>query len=100
MPTPSPLEALDELRADAAGLLDEAVHRSSAAWDVLRGETVGPPAGHRRWPWAVLAAVAGAAAGVGVAYALARVRTTDAPDAVDPAQVEAVIDRAAPPESS
>ena len=98
MPTPSPLEALDDLRADAAGLLDEAALRSSAAWDVLRGETVGPPAGHRRWPWAVLAALAGAAAGVGVAYALARVRTTDAPDAVDPTQVEAVIDRATPSE--
>lgn len=93
MPTPSPLEALDELRSDAAGLLDEAVHRGSAAWDSLRGETVRPPAGHRRWPWALLAAVAGAAGGAGVAYALSRVRTTDAPDAVDPAQVEAVIDR-------
>ncbi len=73
--------------------LDEALTRGSAAWDVLRGERVGPPVAARRWPWAVGAAVAGAAAGVGVAFLLRRIRTHDAPDAVDPERVEAVVDR-------
>ncbi len=76
--------------------LDEAVVRGTAAWEALRGEPVGPPAAHRRWPWAVAAAVAGAAAGVAVAVALSRLRTSDAPGAVDPEQVEAVVDRNGP----
>ncbi len=91
---------LEDLRSDASSVLDQALVRGGAAWDALRGEPVGPPAAHRRWPWAVVAAVAGAAAGVGVAYALARVRTSDAPDAVEPEQVQAVVDRSASPTSA
>lgn len=86
-------DALADLRSDAGSVLDEALTRGSAAWDVLRGERVGPPVAVRRWPWAVGAAVAGAGAGVGVAFLLRRLRTQDAPDAVDPDQVEAVVDR-------
>jgi len=73
---------------------EEVLARGSAAWDVLRGERVGPPVAARRWPWAVAAAAAGAAAGVGVAYLLRRLRTADPPDAVEPEQVRAVVDRA------
>ena len=50
-----------------------------------------PPA--RRWPWALAATIAGAAAGAGVAYAVRRVWWVDRPDAVDPEQLEAVVDR-------
>ena len=49
-----------------------------------------PPA--RRWPWAVGAAVLGAAAGAAVAVAVRRVVGQDAPDAQDPEQLRAVVD--------
>jgi hypothetical protein len=71
-------------------VLDEAWARSTAAWDVLRGERV---VAVRRWPLAVGAAVAGAAAGVAVAYVVQRLHTQDPPGAVDPETVEAVVDR-------
>jgi hypothetical protein len=47
----------------------------------------------RRWPWALAATVAGAAAGGGVAYAVRRVAGQDPPGAVEPAQLRAVVDR-------
>ena len=47
----------------------------------------------RRWPWALAATVAGAAAGAAVAYAVRRVEGTDRPGAVEPEQVRAVVDR-------
>ena len=47
----------------------------------------------RRWPWAVAAVVAGACAGGAVAYVLRRVQGTDAPGAVDPDELLAVVDR-------
>ena len=47
----------------------------------------------RRWPWAVAAVVAGGAAGAAAAYAVRRVEGTDAPGAVEPDQVQAVVDR-------
>jgi hypothetical protein len=72
-------------------ILEEAAVRGGAAWDALRGERVGPPAAARRWPWAVAAAVAGAAVGIAVAVTL-RGRP-DPPDAQDPEDLEAVIDR-------
>jgi len=58
-----------------------------------------PPA--RRWPWAVGAAVLGAAAGAAVAVAVRRVVGQDAPDAQDPEQLRAVVDtgRAGPASS-
>ena len=47
----------------------------------------------RRWRWALAAAVAGAAAGAAVAYAVRRVEGQDAPGAVEPEQLQAVVDR-------
>lgn len=75
------------------GVLEDASVRGGAAWDALRGERVGPPVAVRRWPWAVGAAVAGALAGAAVAYVASRLRTQDAPDAIEPEQVQAVVDR-------
>ena len=46
----------------------------------------------RRWPWAVGAAVLGAAAGAAVALAVRRLVGQDAPDAQDPEQLRAVVD--------
>lgn len=82
-----------ELPADVAAALDEARVRGGAAWDALRGERVGPPTAARRWPVALTAAIAGAAAGAAVALVLRRLRTQDAPGALEPEQVEAVVDR-------
>jgi hypothetical protein len=76
------------------GVLDEARLRTGAAWDALRGGPVDPPIGRRRWPVAAVAALAGAVGGVAVALLIRRVRTADAPDAVEPEQLEAVVDRA------
>jgi hypothetical protein len=47
----------------------------------------------RRWPWALAATVAGAAAGAAVAYAVRRVQGQDRPGAVEPEQLQAVVDR-------
>ena len=47
----------------------------------------------RRWRWALAAAVVGAAAGAAVAYAVRRVEGQDAPGAVEPEQLQAVVDR-------
>jgi hypothetical protein len=74
--------------------LDTAALRGGAAWVALRGGRVGPPTAVRRWPWAVGAAVLGAAAGAGVALLVGRLLLgRDAPDAQDPADLEAVVDR-------
>ena len=84
---------------DAAGeaigdVVDASLVRGGAALDALRGGPVGPPVAVRRWPWALAAAVVGAAAGAGVAYVVGRVVGQDAPGAQDPEDVEAVVDRA------
>lgn len=79
--------------SDVEAALDQARIRGDAAWDALRGERVGPPVAVARWPWALAAAAAGAAAGVAVAIAVRRLSRPDAPDAQDPADLEAVIDR-------
>lgn len=76
-----------------SGVLEEAGERGGAAWMALQGGPVGPPFAVRRWPWAVGAAVAGAAAGAAAAYVLSRLRTQDAPGALEPDEVEAVVDR-------
>jgi membrane protein DedA with SNARE-associated domain len=47
----------------------------------------------RRWPWALAAVVAGAATGAAAAYVAGRLGTQDAPGALDPEQVVAVVDR-------
>lgn len=52
----------------------------------------------RRWPWALLAAALGAAAGSAAALVVRSLEGTDAPDALEPDEVQAVVDRpAAPP---
>ena len=50
----------------------------------------------RRWPWAVGAAVLGAAAGGAIAKLVHRVGGVDAPDAQDPGELQAVVDRPRP----
>ena len=74
------------------GVLEDAGSRGSAAWAALRapGAELVPA---RRWPWALGAAVAGAAAGAVVALAIGRVRTSDGADALEPEDVRAVVDR-------
>jgi hypothetical protein len=85
-----------EVTKVVSGALDAGVVRASGP-DALRGERVGPPLAVRRWPWAVGAAVVGAAAGAGVALLVGRLLMgRDAPDAQDPADLEAVVDRPAP----
>ena len=49
----------------------------------------------RRWTWALAATVAGAVAGGGVAYAARRLSGQDRPGAVEPEQLQAVVDRPA-----
>jgi hypothetical protein len=83
----------DEAREKADAILTEASLRGGAAWDALRGERVGPPVAVPRWPWALAAAVVGAAAGIALALAVRRIDRPDAPDAQDPEDLEAVIDR-------
>ena len=88
-PDESAQALLDDARERAEAILDEAVVRGGAAWDALRGERV--PVATARWRWALAAAVAGAAAGVAIAVALRN--RADPPDAQDPEDLEAVIDR-------
>ena len=54
----------------------------------------------RRWPWWLMATLAGALVGAAVAVAVRRVRGQDGPDAVEPDQVEAVVDRPEDPTGS
>jgi hypothetical protein len=91
---------LQDARHRAEALLDEArpafeeaALRGGAAWDALRGERVRPPAAASRWPWALAAALAGAAAGIAVAVTMRRIDRPEWPDAQDPDDLEAVIDR-------
>jgi hypothetical protein len=56
-------------------------------------EVVTAQPGARRWPWALAATVAGAAAGAAVAYAVRRASGQDRPGAVEPEQLRAVVDR-------
>ena len=50
----------------------------------------------RRWPWAVGAAVLGAAAGGAIAKLVHHLGGVDAPDAQDPGDLQAVVDRPRP----
>ena len=80
--------------ADVVGdVVDLSVLRSGAALDALRGGPVRPPVGVRRLPWALAAAVVGAAAGAATALLVRRVIGQDAPDAQAPEDLEAVVDR-------
>ena len=51
------------------------------------------PATGRRWTWGLAATLAGAAAGAAAAYVVRRVQGQDDPAAVEPEQVQAVVDR-------
>ncbi|MCW2572594.1 MAG: hypothetical protein JWO88_2652 [Frankiales bacterium] len=84
---------VDEARTRGGAAFEEATLRGTAAWDALRGERVGPPVAVARWPWALAAALVGAAAGVAVAIAMRRINRPDAPGAQNPEDLEAVIDR-------
>lgn len=75
------------------GVLETSAVRSGAALDALRGGPVRPPVGVNRWPWAIAAAVVGAAAGAATAMLVSRVIGQDAPDAQAPEDLEAVVDR-------
>ena len=81
-------------------VLDTSSVRGRAAWDALRGDRVGPPVAVRRWPWAVGAAVLGAAAGAAAALLVGRLVGSDAPDAQEPEDLEAVVDRPTDPPSA
>jgi hypothetical protein len=92
----------DGLREAPAGrvvALGEALEtsrlRSGAAWEALRGAPVGVPEPARRWPWAVAAALLGAAAGAGVALVWRGLVGEDAPGAQDPEDLQAVVDHPA-----
>ncbi|MGI8536457.1 MAG: hypothetical protein ACR2K2_08150 [Mycobacteriales bacterium] len=74
---------------------DTSLIRGGAAWDAVRGARVGPPTAVRRWPWALAAAVLGAAAGGAVAVLVRRLGGQDAPGALEPAELKAVVDRPA-----
>ena len=78
LPTPAVLE----------GVLEDAFDRGAEAWDALRGRRRPP----RRWPWATGSALAGAAAAVAVTVLVRRLSTRDAPGALEPEAVEAVVD--------
>lgn len=81
-----------ELVQTVSGLVEEPGVRGAAALDALRGVPVGPPAGRRRWPWALGAALAGAGAGAAVAVLVRRLGGTDAPGAQEPHELRAVVD--------
>jgi len=86
-------EPVAERLVERAGeALDISLIRGGAALLALRGGPVGPPLGRRRWPWALGAALLGAAAGAVVAVVVSRVVPSDAPDAQEPEDVEAVVD--------
>ena len=92
---PSPDAGLVASTAETvSGVLEDAGARGGEAWAALRSQVPALPA--RRWPWAVGAALAGATAGAAVAYVVGRLSTPDAPDALEPEQVQAVVDRALP----
>jgi hypothetical protein len=91
------LGAAGGLVSTVHGIVEEPTVRGGAALDALRGVPVGPPAARRRWPWAVGAALTGAAAGAVVAALVRRLSTTDAPGAQEPHELRAVVDVAGDP---
>ncbi len=83
---------LGSLAGAVGEFLEEPAVRGGAALDALRGVPVGPPAAVRRWPWAVVAALGGAAAGAAVALLVHRVQRPDPPGAQEPHELRAVVD--------
>lgn len=68
------------------GVLEDAADRRHSVVDVLGGRR------RRRWPWTAGAAAAGAAAGAGAVLLLRRLVGQDAPDALEPEELQAVVD--------
>ena len=79
--------AAGQLTEVLEGVVEDARGRGVEVVGALTGRR---PA--RRWPWAVGAAVAGAAAGAGVALVMQKVLGQDAPGAQDPSELLAVVD--------
>ena len=80
-----------------SGVLDETLVRGGAAFGALRGQRLSQPV--RRWPWALGALVAGAAAGAGAALLVRRIHPPDAPNAQEPHELKAVVDQPIGPPS-
>ena len=78
----------------AGRVVGEGRVRGRGAVRALRGGPVGPPLAGRRWPWAVLAGALGAVSGAATVLVLRRVIGQDAPDAQEPLQLIALVDRA------
>ncbi len=70
-------------------MAEDSMGRQST-WSTATGPLV------RRWPWALRAAVVGAAAGGAVAAVVRRVGGADAPDAQEASELKAVVDRPLP----
>lgn len=94
MPAPRP-PVLTDLSAGDAVLdgFQEARLRGGVAWSALRGQRIGPPRANRQWPWAMLAAATGAAAGVATVLLVRRLSGEDHPGAQEPEDLQAVVDR-------
>jgi hypothetical protein len=88
---------LREVAERASLVAGEVALRADAAARALAGGPVRPPIARRRWPYAVLAAVLGAAAGAAAAVLAQRLAGTDAPDAQEPEELVAVVDRPGDP---
>jgi hypothetical protein len=77
-------------------VLEQTRLRTTAAFDVLTGQPVSVPPAPRRWPWALGFAVLGAALATGAVLAARTLEGQDAPDAQEPSELQAVVDRSAP----
>lgn len=74
--------------------------RAAGAAAVLTGGGAGTPVAARRWPWALVAAVAGAAVGAALALALRRLSGPRASGEQQPQELEAVVDLRDPEQSA
>jgi hypothetical protein len=83
---------VESVGSTVGGLVEEPGARGGAALDALRGARVGPPVAVRRWPWALGAALLGAAAGAAAALLVHRLQGSDAPGAQEPHELRAVVD--------
>ena len=80
----------ERVGSNVRGTAQEAGGRTAGAWLVLRGSRVVT----RRWTWALLAGLAGAGAATLAVMAAGRLLAGPTrPDALEPEQLEAVVDR-------
>ena len=85
-------DVAEQVADTVGGFLEEPAVRGGAALDALLGRRVTPPVAARRWPWALGAALLGAAAGTAVGLLLQRLQRVDAPGAQEPHELRAVVD--------